>query len=184
MRINKSRLEKIAKSDLREAAFHEAGHFIVARHYRVSGDAMVFSTGKGSLSAKFYRGQYRILRKPDNLSPYKRAVIAWAGPVAERLADEDLDTWNEGLQELYYNLEMMVEESASDQRLIDGWPDTWRTFHRAATIIERCHDELNQIARMLMLNGQFPPVRGHSHTTHLWRPQVLSGRVPANRSEI
>jgi len=42
--LSDSKMNEIANRDLRRSAFHEAGHLVVAEHYKLKGEARVSRT--------------------------------------------------------------------------------------------------------------------------------------------
>ena len=142
------------KEDLKEAAYHEAGHYIVAEYYKLEGiRAKIFKTIGGGIDNRFYRGQcgYHVLSLA-RLTPYKRAVMSWAGIVAEGLAENwiTLDEWRETLEDVYYCHEGGDDMSPSDWAGIEGYPNIYRTFNASCRIIEKRYERLLEVAFLLM----------------------------------
>jgi hypothetical protein len=155
--MDKEIVEQLKEIELRRATFHEAGHYIVAEHYGLEGFATVYPGPDGGTESKFYVGQFRYdLSDATILGPYKMSVIGWAGVVAEGLAEMDLQQWKDNLQVVIDSHCYGDDMSPTDWGLVDGYKENWRTFNRAARIIERRHLRLREIAERLKSDALNP----------------------------
>jgi hypothetical protein len=99
--MNERDLAELRNQDLREKAFHEAGHFLAAKHFKLQAHVEVVDTGEApTLESGSFEGTMTI-----NLAttPFRSAVIAWAGPLAEALAAQGPEEWRCFL-EMFYSL--------------------------------------------------------------------------------
>ena len=148
-----SDLETVKKRDKRKSAYHEAGHFVVADHFRLAAFCYIKYRGTPTIEEKSFTGQTMWLPT----TPFRTAVIGWAGVLGEAAAhDEDLDSWKDGCDGIWdlYNPEDPAEEmSATDLSAINGHPSKPRAFNTAVQIIEKRFVLLQEVAEHLIQNG-------------------------------
>lgn len=75
---------KVWAEERRLSSIHEAGHFVIARHFRISGWAWIGpSSRKPHPDHKLWVGQFKVVRGAlDGLSLIRRQMVAVAGAVA------------------------------------------------------------------------------------------------------
>lgn len=77
--------------DMRGAAFHEAGHAVVARHFGVQADAWIYPRPDAGADERTWGGRCRL--HPGLLREEER-LVALAGEIADAiLRDPDVDAW-------------------------------------------------------------------------------------------
>jgi len=81
-------LQQVVAHDLYNAALHEAGHYLVARHLQVGAKASIWPTGHMPTRR---RSAFVGVTRLGPLSLYARAVISWAGVLAEWFMDKPQD---------------------------------------------------------------------------------------------
>jgi hypothetical protein len=147
MKMSSAEAEKL---DKRNVAFHEAGHAIVAEHFGGSWAAHITRKGKPTLSNKSWTGQTHHLTTP---TPFRRAVIGWAGMVAEEFFAQDA-MQDFTLDDLRGQFEFESESaSQSDRTHIDGTKFKFRALKTALRIILSKKSRLAEIAEVLMRDG-------------------------------
>ena len=110
--------------DKRRTAFHEAGHTIIAWHFRMPATAYLAPNkekrGPGAVENKYYKGQTQF----HFSTRFRSCVIGWGGPLAEELAVQSFEEWNVRLDDLYDCTTGIDGESNSetDMKNIYGHP--------------------------------------------------------------
>ena len=146
--------EWLANEDRRIAAFHEAGHFVVAKHFKAHAVVSRIWEAKEAVTladCKF-RGNTKIHKRPGAVT-FRLAVVAWAGGLAETLADQPFEQWQ--LDDLLGCWENQDDLGLSDtdNREIDAHQRRWRSFKTAAEILFKRRAELLRVARDLQELG-------------------------------
>jgi hypothetical protein len=136
---NDALLDELAQGKLR-AAFHEAGQFIAAKHFRVAQASGLHRIGKSTRFAG------KTVFSPT--SPFNTAVVGWAGALAEAVFVHRSDKWK-AIQETVWQLfgENLLTKNDSD--LIARHRDTRKTFAQATKILTDNYDELKETAKEL-----------------------------------
>jgi hypothetical protein len=75
--------EQIAMRELRNAAYHEAGHRIICRRFGGDGDILIWKNQSGNPDETAWRGQFRIRVCPQEMHD----AVKWAGFPAVDLPD-------------------------------------------------------------------------------------------------
>jgi len=155
-------------SDKARAAFHEAGHWVVARHFGAAGSCWIIERGTPTKENKAFTGQTEFKVKT---TPFREAVIGWAGDLGEAAYDEDLnrckdlDRWREEVEmreddmiwDYCEDYEARPDElSATDIESINGHPWKRRTFKTAIEIIAKRFVLFKDVAKNLVQNGVYP----------------------------
>ncbi|WP_426195551.1 hypothetical protein [Massilia sp. DWR3-1-1] len=97
--------EQIAMLELRNAAYHEAGHRIICRRFGGDGDILIWKNESGNPDEQAWRGQFRTRVCPQqmhdaakragfpavDLPDNWRALIGMAGLVAEEILRDGID---------------------------------------------------------------------------------------------
>lgn len=134
--------------DKRNAAYHEAGHFVVAHYFNLSPWCYIVERGEAPFEECAFTGQCWRSRT----TPFRAAVIGWAGMLAEEMYGQTADGWKEAIM----GWEFFEEEmSASDLRVINGHPMRWRAFKTSVGILYRNSATVHAVAARLMENGSF-----------------------------
>jgi hypothetical protein len=143
--------DALRADDLRRAAYHEAGHVIAARHFKLYAWADVFPTGtKKPREEKTFIGR----TYHQHTTPFREAVIGWAGLIATDIPTdpEALTDW--GVDIVFdYTMTMIDledEMSATDRASILGHPQLWRACRTAGAILARRIKEVGLEAESLM----------------------------------
>jgi hypothetical protein len=77
--MKKPNLAQIEEGDKMRAAFHEAGHFVVAAHFKAAFACRIFRVGNATLQQKAFVGVTVSLP----CSKLREAALGWGGLVAE-----------------------------------------------------------------------------------------------------
>ena len=119
------------------AAFHEAGRFIAAKHFKVAEVSGLHPLAKGARFAG------KTIYSPT--SPFNEAVIGWAGALAEMVFAHQPDKWEVIRQTAW---EMFAENmlSKADSDLIASLKEKRKTFNAAAKIIKDNFDQTKDAA--------------------------------------
>jgi hypothetical protein len=141
------------------AAHHEAGHFIVAKHFKVVHSSLLIATGKKPttetkcfVGKTIYRGTTR----------FREAAIAWAGPLAEEMArnGQSMQAWQSDCDTLWEHFEFgdlgagrISEVSCSDLEAINAHPMKRRAFNTAVSILSKNFEETKRVAAVLIEDG-------------------------------
>lgn len=144
--------EELSAFDLRNAAYHEAGHVVVARRLGYLAYAVVFQNPIptheiGPLGAGFWRG--RTYRVPA-AHPAHRRMIGLAGQVAELLLDDDddLEAWD-----VMDHLEDEADTvSETDRMTMDS--HTYEDVERTVALVREAWPEIESYAAGLVMMGE------------------------------
>ena len=159
----------VIELDRKGTAYHEAGHFVAARHFKIPVSARFWPEDDPKTGHKVFRGEMQFLGYTP-LSPFRRAVICWAGPVAEQLVANavadipmarllpehvgtlSLSAFREQLEDIMdYLLDQMEEDiSETDWQGIRGHPCMFRTLKTAANIIIKRYGEVEWVAQAFL----------------------------------
>ncbi|MCX6923422.1 MAG: hypothetical protein NT154_09480 [Verrucomicrobia bacterium] len=144
-----------------QTACHEAGHYVAAKHFAVHERAYIQRVGKATLGNKAYIGktEYR------QTTPFREAVIGWAGLIATDLADMRLAEWRalDAGEHFQDKCDVLLDDlSATDIAGIESHSAQWRTFKTAWGILMKRRGEFAGIVKQLMSSGsvdrwQVPP---------------------------
>ena len=136
------------ESDLKQAAIHEAAHLVVARHFGITGEATLWQARRRPTYAKktflgnFFHCQLN--------TPFRRAVIGWAGPLADDFEDASMDVeawWMNRIEDIKAGDECY---SATDRTSMLCHPQVWRTCKTSHGILLKRYKEWEQAARRLI----------------------------------
>lgn len=146
--------EAVGQYDLQNAARHEAGHAVLCEHFGVFWQLSRFEATRATEDERGVIAQISHSR----LSPFRLAVMAWGGILAEMrfkysrmnpVPDwEEIrwDCWEAHLE----NKEMgwdYLGLSATDLRGIEGTPFRMRACKTAARILERRWKRVEELSR-------------------------------------
>jgi hypothetical protein len=140
----------IEARDKRLAAFHEAGHCVAAQHFGLACDAYILRIGEPTLENKAYVGRTSYQRT----TPFRKAVIGWAGLIVEYLAHESpINDWPNACVEDFADYEDSVpdDHSATDNEALNAHPQRWRAMKLAWRIIIEHRHEVAGIAEALLI---------------------------------
>ncbi len=159
-------LENVRERDRGMVAFHEAGHFVVAHHFGVADYCYIKHRGTPTDERLSFTGQTKWL----SATPFRNAVVGWAGVLGESAHDRDPDIWKdecEAIWDLHNPEDPAVEMSATDLAAVNSHPWKLRAFNTAVQIIEKRFALLQKVAAHLienevcdmrqMPNGGIPP---------------------------
>lgn len=146
--------EELRAFDLRIAAYHEAGHAVVARRLGYFAFAMVIPNPghehePGHGAASFWGG--RTHRTDPIPHPTHLRMIGLAGPVAEFLIDDDdgcLEAWDV-MDHLEYEADTISE---TDRRSMDGY--TYEDVERTVALVREAWAEIESYAAELVAEGE------------------------------
>jgi hypothetical protein len=122
--------DEIARNDLRNASYHEAGHAVVCHHFRIPWFLSRFEQTQATMETRGAGAQLSYI-PVEGVTPFRLAVVGWAGVMTESLR-EDGDEYQ--CFETYTEFEEM---SSSDHRLVEGTPFRWRALTTASRILKR-----------------------------------------------
>lgn len=145
-RLNKREWEA---RDKRNAAFHEAGHYIAAKHFGLFSFACLYRVPNPTEHERTYRGRTTYQRT----TPFREAVIGWSGPIAEYLADSDLETWPDEDLETFEDCHCYEQYSATDEQAMHAHPQRWRAIKTAWRIVVTRRVEVVAAANAMLRKG-------------------------------
>lgn len=145
-----------AKDDLDFAAYHEAGHVVVAQHYGIDTFAELHRFGKATMADKAWGGSthHSRLHSRNWFTPYTESVVGWAGVIAECFWFGELPDAESVFEE--HSLFDYVDLSDTDRQCVLRHPNPWRTCVRAASLIEQKRDKVMEIAQELVRHKIYP----------------------------
>jgi len=150
-KFSKSQVEREIRLD---AAWHEAGHFVVAQKYQLNAVCSIYPMVDTSSGNRFFSGQ----TSTDCSTPHHKAVIGWGGLIAEELRDRQQrhqEIPSEPDPIVYETILFMAHSiSATDQQAIGK--KSWRAFSTAWKIVLNNQAWIDQIARKLARNPTQP----------------------------
>jgi hypothetical protein len=160
------------KTERQIAAFHEAGHSIVAWHFGIECRASIWPSEKipgrwvgkaitpgvmGWDLASLDNEKFPIPVNPATIKPIRNAAFTWGGILGEALADGDMD--QSGLLHVHESFEWLLhacfdhsddEPETDTERLIaGGWEYKSRPVKIAAGILHRRHGLFLESAALL-----------------------------------
>ncbi|MFM0598404.1 hypothetical protein [Paraburkholderia dilworthii] len=167
--------EEIAASELRNAAYHEAGHKILYERFGGAGDAVIRRNESGNPEERAWRGQFRPRTCPEDarnvaiqcgfpaavLPANWKVVVGMAGLLAEEILDcgtDDVETLAEGLLRRI----TAGEASASDLALmnisdIDKCELNYKVVDEAARLLREGWVAVQQEAEYLIEFAESEP---------------------------
>lgn len=133
--------DQVAQDDLRDAIYNEAGHATICNHFGLSWRLSQLEMLTATLMLKGAVAQ--IIH--DRSTPFRNAVIGWAGVVAESLRENpDMDEYE--ILDLYDYYLNPDELSPSDHGLISETPYRIRALTTATGILRRRWADVDKIA--------------------------------------
>ena len=132
---------KYTMLDLTNTAVHEAGHFLVAKHFGLSATIRLWRVEGNPEQQRLIWGQCAF----DKTTPFRKSCIGWGGHVSDilrgikdditvqDLADEALHSWDED------------DASESDSESINSHPQRRRAVKLAATVLLANRNEVQNI---------------------------------------
>ena len=145
-----------AKDDLDFAAYHEAGHVVVAQHYGIDTFAELHRFGKATMADKAWGGStyHSRIHSRTWFSPYRQSVVGWAGVIAECFWFGERPNAESVFEE--HSLFDYADLSDTDRECILRHPNPWRTCVRAARLIEQNMDKVSLVAQELVRHKVYP----------------------------
>jgi hypothetical protein len=142
--------QQLLEMDLKMTAFHEAGHFAVGMHFKAhTVQSSIWKTQEGAtLKEAGFVGHTEVIAMPGAVR-FRRAVLGWAGALAETLCDQPVANWRQDDLTELWEVRKELHTSPTDSNYIDAHPMRWRSFKTAADIIFRRRFELETVARDL-----------------------------------
>jgi hypothetical protein len=144
---------ELAASDKWLSAIHEAGHCIVAQHFKMNWNATIERVGKPTPEDLAYVGHTWYLLPNQQLpTAFQQAVLAWGGVIAEYLflSEIPVDEWPKQSLESFKRAECYGREiSPTDQLGVTGHPQRQRALKMAWNIVLNRRDDLMRIADTL-----------------------------------
>ena len=139
--LSRAQVNRFEERDFLVVVWHEAGHYIAAKHFNVAGGFYVRRMGDPTLTEKSWIGQATYL---STTTAFRTACIGWAGPLAEQLAFDPLAEME--VECVFDNFcQSPTEFSDSDRLSIEQHHQPWRTCRLAGKIIQQRYDALRQI---------------------------------------
>lgn len=143
--------------DLREVAYHEAGHVIAASHFGLAAEARILRVRRRpARDYKAYVGRTAFVRT----TPFRTSIIGFAGILAHDLANKTPHRWKRELLERCeeFGEPVWVDDfSDSDREAILGHPARYRATKTAASILIKRFHELVDTANKLIENQTTNP---------------------------
>lgn len=126
-------LKEVAEREKRNAAFHEAGHAVILRHFGGEGQARIWPNKSGNPDEKTWIGHFQLFDPPPLPREQWGVSVGLAGLIAEYIADDvEFDDIGEMIDDILYTGDGI---SATDATLIG---DAWTL------------DDIEQTARLLL----------------------------------
>jgi len=138
---------KELKQQLKRTCIHEAGHKIVAEHFKCPCLTYVGVIGEPTLESRRIDG-HAIIR---GTTPYRAAVIGWSGTVAEKLSVLGKDETGKAIYQAHSGFPIGM--SKPDVEKIQQTPFKWRACVNAAEILSRKWDQVEVEADRLRLHA-------------------------------
>jgi hypothetical protein len=149
----KPKSRELAIRDKWLSAVHEAGHCIVAQHYKMNWNARIERVGKPTPEELAYIGHtWFIHANYQTPTAFEKAVMAWGGVIAEYffLSEIPVEGWPKDSLENFQHDECYGREiSPTDQMGVGGHPQRQRALKMAWNIVLNRRDELMRIADYL-----------------------------------
>lgn len=160
--------------DKEHAAYHEAGHCVIAMHFGERWEADITRVGDARLEVKAWIGQMRNCGRPlskrevkilqsgatlerssedmcPTSTPHRTAILGFAGVIAAQLAPSvevrDRYEIEEFWESCMYSDEI---DSATDLEAINGTKQQWRAFKEAWGLVHRYKEHVVRIANQLI----------------------------------
>ena len=148
MKKTKHNWAQIEEADKRKTAAHEAGHYIVAQHFKLHSQCLIMKVGSPSITNSAYAGKtyYQLT------TPLRASAIGWGGLIAQEFHNRELahePIPSEPEYNFYDAAQIMAEMDASptDQEQIAG--NTWRAFKIAWQVLIKNQEQLKFVAEKL-----------------------------------
>jgi hypothetical protein len=128
-------LNEIMEMDKNNTCAHEAGHVIVARHFKIAAEAVVWQAPyRDAFKDRLVLGRTFFY---DDMTPFRKSCIGYAGIVAEGVLSGDIEEeWDLG------DVMEYGEPSATDEEYINSHPQKWRAIKTTLNILKRRKEEL------------------------------------------
>lgn len=169
----------IFKRDLQNSAWHEAGHIIVARHFKLESDGYLYRSGAKGKEAIYMNTVFGRVRYTKT-TKFRQAVIGWAGTLATALNEEgeDFDLWE------FFDMCSPEELSATDYSAIDGWSDRWQSYTKAHSILTGSYASVEREAKNLIaeFKRSEKKIRKKGNSKYRWSPNKPVTNHPHRRA--
>lgn len=165
---------EVLAHDVKQAAVHEGGHYIIAEHYDLS--CRITLNNEQEVIGDKYREYTTVkgqITLPITNNRFLLSVTAWGGLLAEVLVSEGI-TDPEVLAAITRDQINFGEISIShtDEEYIHSHPQPWRALKVAARIVMAKRARIDEITRLAMgqmidqgqLSFHYPPLPDHATT--------------------
>ena len=122
------------------AAFHEAGRYIAAKHFKIAQVSGLYPLANGS--------QFVGKTVYEPTTPFNESVIGWAGAIMEIYFANQPDKWNV-TRKTVWELFAKNQLSKSDSDLIGRHAEKRKTFAAAVKILKSNFGEIKEVADIL-----------------------------------
>lgn len=142
--------ELIAAHDLYSTALHEAGHYVVACHLKVTAAARVWPTGAKPTRKRSAFAGVTTFEGPTSTINQNRALIAWAGVLAEWQVDKQQEFQPTDLPSAGAFVYFYLALNAKETTWVKACPEPWLTAEKSAAILTEHAEELQAETRKLI----------------------------------
>jgi hypothetical protein len=148
-------------------AVHEAGHSVVASHFKIAAYPEITPGGESRLTGALDPKHAGVCHLDDGLvTNFQNAALCWAGPMAECLYGHPAASWLPPFKPSRLMLRdwhgMMMQQikqfSDGDRVGILGYRDTWRSCKSAFKIVRQNKARIIRLAKALAGRNATPPL--------------------------
>lgn len=140
----------IAAHDLYSTALHEAGHYVVACHLKLTAAARIWPTGAKPTRKRSAFAGVTTLKGPTSTINRDRALIAWAGVLAQWYVDKQQEFQPTDLPSAGAFAYFYLALNAKEATWVKAYPEPCLTAEESAAILKENVNELQAETRKLI----------------------------------
>jgi hypothetical protein len=149
--MNTTAINERREADRCETAYHEAGHFIVAKHFGLAVYSHLTDCGEPTDEKTSFTGQTVFGRT----TLFRAAVIGWAGVLGEDMTGKLHDDWHENVDSIW-DSHFPDDLSNTDLAAVNGHRMKRRAFNTAVRILSKNFNQVQAVASNLIAKGVHP----------------------------